>query len=319
MKRVDVSIHDSGCLLDKEQVATIGFFDGVHLGHRYLISQLTPEDGQESLVVTLDRHPKMLLHPETHPSVLSSLDVKMLLLSHTDVDNVAVLRFDDDMARLSARDFMSQVLRDRLNVRCLVLGYDNRFGRRKSSGNEGFADYVAYGREVGIKVLRAQEWKNNGQRVSSSLIRSYLEDGNIDRANSCLGYEYTVVGRVVRGYQEGRKIGFPTANIDTSEWGQMMPAAGVYAVRVRLKNAMSWRWGMMNIGTRPTYGGTEQTAEIHILDFKGDLYDDILLVKFVAKIREERAFESHEALATQLQEDRRRIESFKVESGEFGV
>ena len=311
MKRVDVDIHDSDCLIGKPQVATIGFFDGVHLGHRYLISQLHPQAGEESMVVTFDRHPLAILRPDLHPHVLSSPDIKLLLLSYTNVDNVAVLHFDADMASLSSREFMRQILRDRLNVRRLVLGYDNHFGKREKASDEGFEDYAAYGRELGIDVKRAAEWTNGGEKVSSSVIRRYLQSGDIELANERLGYEYTIVGKVIHGFQEGRKMGFPTANIDTAEWGQMLPSPGVYAVKVRLKNSMSWHWGMMNIGMRPTFDGHEQTSEIHIIDFSGDIYGETLLVKFISRIRQEQRFNSHEALTEQLKKDREQVETMK--------
>ena len=319
MRRVDVEIHDEGCLYEKEQVATIGFFDGVHLGHRYLIDQLQAGNGEESLVITFDRHPLALLHPELHPQVLSSLDVKLLLLSYTNADNVAVLHFDTAMAALSARDFMRLVLRDRLHVRRLILGYDNRFGRRGEGSEDCFEDYVAYGEELGIDVQRAAEWTRDGEKISSSVIRRYLREGDIQRANTALGYEYIVVGQVVKGFQEGRKMGFPTANLDTSEWGQLVPAPGVYAVMVRQKNAMLWQWGMMNIGTRPTFDGHEQTLEINILDFDGDLYGETLLVKFIQRIREERRFSSHESLAEQLERDREQVEVMREQRLAFKV
>ena len=313
MKSVEVDLTSQGCLFEKKQVATIGFFDGVHRGHRYLIEQLQPADDEERMVITFDRHPLQLLHPETHPKVLSSLDVKLLLLSYTKVENVAVLQFDKDLAALSARDFMKHVLRDKLNVSKLVLGYDNRFGKRTEGHEERFEDYVSYGRELDIEVVRAQEWTNDGQKVSSSVIRRYLQRGDIEHANECLGYNYTIVGTVVEGYHEGRKMGFPTANLDTTQWGQLLPAPGVYAVNVRLKNSMTWRWGMMNIGTRPTFGGHEQTQEINIFDFDEDIYGDILLVKFLKRIREEQRFDNHEALAAQLETDRKEVEKMKNE------
>lgn len=313
MKRVDVNLTSQGCLFEKTQVATIGFFDGIHRGHRYLIEQLQADDDEESLVITFDRHPMTILRPEMQPLVLSSLDVKLLLLSYTKVDNVAVLQFDKEMAALSARDFMECILRDRLNVKKLILGYDNRFGKRTGGQKESFEDYVEYGRELGIEVVRAQEWTNNGQKVSSSVIRRYLQEGDITNANDCLGYKYTIVGKVVEGYKEGRKMGFPTANLDTTQWGQLLPSPGVYAVNVRLRNSMTWRWGMMNIGIRPTFGGHTQTQEINIFDFNEDIYGDILLVKFLARIREEQRFDSHEALAAQLEKDRKEVEKMKNE------
>lgn len=289
-------------------VATIGFFDGVHRGHKYLIEHVTDEAkacGLASTVITFDRHPRQVLHSDYVPQLLTTLDNKLLLLSKTGIDNAAVLPFDEATARLSAFDFMKQVLRNRLNVKKLVIGYDNRFGHNRE---EGFEDYVRYGHELGIEVIHNQAFVLNGVHVSSSVIRSFLQAGEVDMATLCLGYPYTLVGKVVHGFEQGRKIGFPTANIDTAESSQLIPAPGVYAVKVRLENTITLLHGMMNIGMRPTFDGSKLTLEVNIFNFQGDIYGKLLQVVFVHRIREERKFNNALELAEQLREDRLQIE-----------
>ena len=289
-------------------VATIGFFDGVHRGHKYLIKHVTDEAkacGLASTVITFDRHPRQVLHSDYVPQLLTTLDNKLLLLSKTGIDNAAVLPFDEATAGLSAFDFMKQVLRNRLNVKKLVIGYDNRFGHNRE---EGFEDYVSYGHELGIEVIHNQAFVLNGVHVSSSVIRSFLQAGEVDMATLCLGYPYTLVGKVVHGFEQGRKIGFPTANIDTTESSQLIPAPGVYAVKVRLENTITLLHGMMNIGMRPTFDGSKLTLEVNIFNFQGDIYGKLLQVVFVHRIREERKFNNALELAEQLREDRLQIE-----------
>ncbi len=284
-------------------VATIGFFDGVHRGHQFLIHHLVEtarREGLESTIITFDQHPRKVLQSDYQPELLSTLDSKLLLLSKTEVDNAVVLHFDRALAELSAREFMEQVLRDRLQVKKLFIGYDHRFGHNRE---ESFDDYVRYGKELGIEVVQNQAFVLNDIHVSSSVIRSFLREGEVELANQCLGFPYTIVGKVVNGYHEGRKLGFPTANLDISHFGQMMPAPGVYAVKVRLENTVVWKKGMMNIGNRPTFNGKRITLETHIFNFDGDIYDQLLLVGFVRRIRGERKFEGPEELAEQLKED----------------
>ena len=289
-------------------VATIGFFDGVHRGHQYLISQVRQEatrSGLSSLVVTFDRHPRQVLRQDYQPELLSTLDTKILLLSKTGVDATALLHFDREMASLSARDFMARVLRDRLNVRKLIIGYDNRFGHNRT---EGFDDYVRYGHELGIEVIHNAAFVMGGVNISSSVVRALVKEGEIELANRCLGYDYTIAGTVVDGHKEGRRLGFPTANLDTSSFGQLIPAGGVYAVKVRLEHSMAFRPAMMNIGTRPTFGGHEQTLEAYIFHFDEDIYGRVLQVSFVSRIREERKFANVTELVEQLKEDEKQVE-----------
>lgn len=289
-------------------VATIGFFDGVHRGHQFLISHVKAEAktaGLASMVVTFDRHPRQVLQQDYQPQLLSTLESKLLMLSRTGVDTCCVLPFTVALARLSAREFMRQVLREKLNVRKLVIGYDNRFGHDRL---ESFDDYAAYGREMGIEVLHNASFSLHGVNVSSSVVRSYLSEGEVEMGNACLGYPYTIIGRVVSGYRQGRELGYPTANLDTAEYGQMLPAPGVYAVKVRTENSLTWRRAMMNIGTRPTFDGKEQTLEVHIFHFADMIYGERLLVAFIHRIRAERKFKNINDLVDQLRIDARMVD-----------
>lgn len=285
-------------------VATIGFFDGVHSGHRYLLHRLTEDARQlqlQSTVITFDEHPRKVLHADYQPQMLSTLDEKLHLLAKTGVDHCALLHFTPTMAALSARDFMQQVLCRQLHVKRLYMGYDNRFGH---SAGETFDDYVRYGRELGIEVVHYTPFELNGVCVSSSVIRSFLQAGEIAMANRCLGYPYTLVGKVVHGYRQGRLMGFPTANLDTTGWHKLWPAPGVYAVRARLDGSDTMYPAMMNIGTRPTFNGHELTLEVNLIDYSADIYDQMMLVSFVGRIRAEHKFNSPAELAQQLVTDR---------------
>lgn len=289
-------------------VATIGFFDGVHRGHQYLIGHvkaLAAERGLKSVVITFDRHPREVLHSDYQPRLLNSTDMKLLMLSRTGVDAVVVLHFTPDLASLSAHDFMAKVLRGQLDVRHLVIGYDNRFGHNRA---EGFADYVRYGSELGIEVIQSRAFVLHGINVSSSVVREMLVEGDVERAATCLGYPYTLEGTVVHGQQIGRTMGFPTANIRLSEPHQLVPKSGVYAARVRTKDQMTYYKGMLNIGTRPTFNGDSRTIEVNIFNWSDDLYGRELFVCLQHRVRDERRFDSAEALEQQIEKDKTTIE-----------
>ena len=281
---------------------TIGFFDGVHLGHRCLIDQLlqaAADRGEGSMVITFERPPRQVVDPDWRPMLLTSLDEKKRLLSAAGVDVLALLRFDASMAALSARDFMCSVLREQLHCRTLLSGYDNRFGRGRA---EGFEAYVGYGHELGIEVLRAEALMLDAEAVSSSRIRRLIGAGEMESAARCLGRRYELSGRVVHGEQIGRQLGFPTANIVADDPQKLVPADGVYAVDVTTSDGCHHA-GMMNIGTRPTFDGEHRTLEVHLLDFAGDLYDQSLSVAFVSRLREELTFASADALRRQMNAD----------------
>lgn len=291
-------------------MATIGFFDGVHRGHQFLIANVMEEArkaGLQSLVITFDQHPRQVLSQDYQPRLLTTLDRKLQLLSLTGVDNVAVLHFTKEMAALSAHDFMQQILHDKLNVRKLIIGYDNRFGHNRA---EGFDDYVGYGREMGIDVMQSTPFSVGDIKVSSSLTRSFLEGGEVEMAARCLGRPYELSGTVIKGFQQGRKLGFPTANLDTGNSGLLIPKGGVYAVKASIDDHQRSLPAMMDIGTRPTYGGTKLSLEVNIFHFHGCLYGKPLSVQFIKRIRDDQKFESIEALAAQIQKDKEVISRF---------
>lgn len=292
-------------------VATIGFFDGVHQGHRHLIGKVLAIARSQQLastVITFSRHPRQVLQPDWHPQLLSTFDEKVALLSQTGVDRLVVLPFDRQMAALSARDFMERVLHRQLNVQVLVTGYDNHFGHRLPGAAEGFDDYVTYGRSMGMTVLQGDPLDVAAVRVSSSKVRRMLERGDVLQAAQCLGRPYELSGVVVSGEHIGTALGFPTANLQLTDSEKLIPSPGVYAVNVCVGQSAEVWHGMMNIGSRPTFGGDHMTLETHIFHFDGNLYGQSLTIRFIERLRAERKFDSREALVAQLAADARQAE-----------
>lgn len=290
-----------------EYCATIGFFDGVHRGHQFMIDSLTTmahAQGRQSLVITFDRHPRQVVHADYVPQLITTTDEKLQLLHATAADRIEVLHFDAQMAQLSAYEFMRQVLHEKYCVAMLLTGYDNRFGHNRA---EGFADYVRYGEEMGMKVLQNTPIDIDGLRVSSSLIRRLIVEGNITEASNCMGHPYSITGSVAHGFQEGRRIGFPTANIVPESAEKLVPGNGVYATRVSVEGG-EWMPAMLNIGTNPTFQRQQTTIEAHIIGFEGDIYGRKVRVEFGRKLRDEQRFESVEALQKQLEADKKEVE-----------
>jgi riboflavin kinase/FMN adenylyltransferase len=253
------------------------------------------------MAISFDRHPRTVFDKDFVPNMLTTVDERRLIMSRVGVDVCAVLRFDKEMASMSADDFMKEILHKQLGVRLLLLGYDNRFGRKNK--DEGFEDYVRYGKAIGIEVVECDPFEiSDGKRVSSTLVRELLADGRVDEAAECLGHPYSVEGTVVEGFHEGRKIGFPTANLDIDPL-KIIPVGGVYAVKVRVEGDMQLHHGMMNIGHRPTYGVNELTLETNIFRFRENIYGKKIRVEFCKKLRNERRFDTISELARQLSED----------------
>lgn len=296
--------------LERPCVATLGFFDGVHRGHQALIAQVVRRARAlqlPSVVITFDRHPREVLQQDYQPQLLTTLEGKLRRLALTGVDVAVVIPFSREVASLTAQDFMRQVMRSRLHVAHFVIGYDNRFGRGRT---DGFADYVSYGEQCGIRVEQGEALRLDGVEVSSSVVRALLGEGEVHLAARCLGYDYTLEGCVVSGYQEGRRMGFPTANLDTSATHQLIPAPGVYATRVCLDDAEQPLPAMTSIGNRPTFGTFGQTVETFIFDFDHDIYSRPLRLSFVRRMRSERRFDNVTQLVDQLREDEKNIRHY---------
>lgn len=295
--------------LDKKTeacVATIGFFDGVHLGHRFLLEQVKEEARKRNLksaVITFPLHPGKVINPNRHIDHLTLKDEKIELLSETGVDYCFLLNFSKELSMFSAKEFMSEILKKRFNVDTLVIGYDHRFGHNRA---DGFDQYVAYGKELGIKVLQSEAYTDLevGETISSSVIRQGIEDGAVGLVNKLLGYSYFVNGTVIHGKELGRTIGFPTANIQVVNGDKMVPKDGVYAVRVAIEGDNEKYWGMLNIGHRPTINnGCNRSIEVNIFDFNKDIYDREIRLSFVQRLRAEVRFESIDKLVEQLHKD----------------
>jgi len=280
--------------------ATIGFFDGVHRGHRAVIGQLQEEAARRGLltmVITFESHPRQVLQSNWQPQLLTTLEEKKALLATTGIDQLVVLRFDRQMAAWTARTFMQRLKAD-LGVALLLTGYDNRFGHDR---NEGFRQYEQYGHELGITVVSGRPLTEGDMRFSSSLARRLLQEGRVEQACQCLGRPYTIQGSVVHGHQIGRTLGFPTANILLNDAHRLLPAFGVYAVQTDI-DGKTYR-GVMNIGTRPTFGGHHATLEVFIFDFDANLYQQSIIVSFIGKIRDEQHFQSPDELVEQMKKD----------------
>lgn len=311
--------------------ATIGTFDGVHRGHRCLLSQvrnIADERGLRAMAITFATAPRTVLEGGVTRASLTTTAERVALLREAGMDDVALLTFTPAMALLTAREFMQQILHKQLGVAVLVIGYDHRFGHGRT---EGFDDYVRYGKELGIEVVRGEACMDGSEAVSSTRIRQCIAEGHVAEANNLLGYNYVLEGKVVDGYKVGRKIGFPTANMQVYDVIKLLPADGVYAVYVNIvdddgvnendnclpdgnnSHLLSFDFqpkhmGMLNIGHRPTVNnGEERSVEVHILDFEGDLYGQVLQIEFVERLRDEQTFDSLDALMRQLHEDEQRI------------
>lgn len=275
-------------------MAAVGMFDGVHRGHAFLLRTLAYEAvraGMRPLAITFARHPQAILRPERAPGLLGGVEQRCKYIKDTFCIDTAVLNLDADGLKMTASEFLEILNRD-YGVKALLMGYDNHIGSDRRTAVD-LAGAV-------IPVLSAPPCPEIA--VSSSAIRDAISRGEIKKANNLLGHNFTVAGSVVGGHRLGRKIGFPTANIDPSEPAQLLPADGVYAVDVLLDGHRMR--GMANIGKRPTVGGEERTFEVHILDFYGDLYGRKPEVQIIARLRDERRFDSLDALSAQLSADR---------------
>lgn len=295
--------------LDKQPiVATIGFFDGVHLGHRYLIKQVTDEATDlnlRSAVITFPTHPRKVLHKDYQPALLCGFDEKIERLASTDIDYCICLDFTIEISKMSAYQFMKEILKDRFNVNTLVIGYDHRFGHNRE---DGFADYKRYGEELGINVVEAKELPSE-DHVSSSHIRRLLGEGNVTKAAELLSYNYTISGKIVEGFKVGRTIGFPTANIEVWETYKVIPSFGVYAVYVHVEG--NRYEGMLYIGKRPTlHNGDNISIEVNLFDFDGDLYNKELTAEFLEFMRPDVKFSDLETLKEQIRKDKENVVAY---------
>ncbi|WP_396138358.1 bifunctional riboflavin kinase/FAD synthetase, partial [Flavobacterium sp.] len=292
----------------KKTIITLGTFDGVHLGHQAILKKLvnaTENGTYESLVLTFYPHPRMVLNQEGTMHLLNTIEEKTILLEKYGIDDLIIHPFDEKFSKLSAEAFVKSVLVDQLNIHKIIIGYDHRFGENRSAN---ITDLIEFGKKYNFEVVQINAEEINEISISSTKIRTALLDGAIELANQYLGYDYFFSGKVIKGKQLGRTIGFPTANIVLLKTYKLIPKNGVYIVYSTLNNKRVY--GMMNIGHNPTVGENNKTIEVHFFDINEDLYDKIVTVSILKFIRSEEKFESIDALKMQLNKDREFSKSY---------
>ncbi|WP_134396965.1 bifunctional riboflavin kinase/FAD synthetase [Flavobacterium psychrophilum] len=298
--KVFYSISDFKC--EKKTVATLGTFDGVHLGHQKIISRLlnnTQNKHLESVVLTFSQHPRSVLQVESNIKLLNTNAEKIALLEKKGIDNLIIHPFDASFSELTGEDFVKNILVDQLNIKKIIIGYDHRFGKNRASD---IHDLIYFGKKYHFDVEQISAKEIDEISISSTKIRKAIQDGNIKLANQYLGYNYLFAGNVIRGQQLGRTIGLPTANISIENTQKIIPKNGVYIVEG------SWQGknhqGMMNIGTKPTVDGKNTTIEVHFFNLNEDLYNLEITISVCEFIRAEVKFNSIEELKRQLQQDK---------------
>ena len=288
-------------------VVTIGSFDGVHLGHACVIQHLKEKaasiDG-ESVIISFEPHPREVLYPrEKKIGILTTLEEKVTILEKYGVDHLIILKFTLEFAQQSYTDFVKKILIDKLKIKGLVVGYYHRFGKDRAGNFENLQELA---NKYGFFLEKEVVFEEDDVNVSSTKIRNALTVGDITTVNRFLGYLYSITGKVVYGHHLGHKIGFPTANIQVSDERKLLPAIGVYAVKVIIGQEIFN--GMLNIGIRPTVSNDGQVScEVYIFDFSQDLYGKTITINFINRIRGERKFNDIEELRAQLQKDQEKI------------
>jgi len=279
-------------------VVTIGTFDGVHRGHWAVlreISRRAASADRRSVLLTFDPHPLRIVRPEIAPPLLTTPEEKREILEGSGLDDLVTVHFTAELSRLSPREFVEQLLVPCLGVQELVIGYDHGFGRGRSGDAETLREL---GRELGFTVDVVGPVEDGGGAISSTRIRGAVQEGRLEEARSGLGRPYSFRGRVVRGEGRGRRLGFPTANLEVSHPDKLLPPPGVYAVRgARLEGS---RDGALHVGPRPTFEGSPPSLELHLIDFEGDLYGEEIRVDLVRYLRSIEAYPSVEALVEQI-------------------
>ena len=291
----------------KNAIVTTGTFDGVHQGHRKIVNRLigvAKKNKGESVLLTFFPHPRMVLQPDSDLKLINTIDEKIELLREVGIDHLIIHPFTKEFSRTTSLEFVRDLLVNKIGTTKLVIGYDHHFGRNREGSFEHLKEFgPIYGFEV--EEISVQDVDN--VNVSSTKVRKALEDGEVDVAANYLGYSFFLQGVVVHGQKIGRELGYPTANIEIQNPYKLIPANGIYAVKVNVGNKMYN--GMLNIGTRPTIEHSDiVSVEVHLFDFSEDIYGKELTVSFVQRIRSEKKFDNREALIAEMKKDKVRVE-----------
>lgn len=286
----------------QKTLVTIGTFDGVHIGHQKIIEKLVSEakaSNKKSVLLTFFPHPRMVLQKDVTIKLINTIDERAAYLDKLGLDYLIIHPFSKEFSRLTALDFVRDVLVNQLNTSKLIIGYDHHFGKNREGNIEQLTEY-SHLYDFTVEEIPAQDIDEVS--VSSTKIRKALTNGQLKTANNYLGYNFSLTGKVVNGKQLGGKIGFPTANINIAEEYKLIPKTGVYVVKSTIDGVTFF--GMMNIGNRPTVDGKNQTIEVHFFDFNKDLYNQQLTIELLYFLRDEQKFNSVPALTAQLKIDK---------------
>lgn len=303
-----LSENTTAIQLKNPTAVTIGTFDGVHIGHRKIIDQLLKsarENKLQSTVLTFFPHPRMVLQQNPDLKLLNTIGERQAILNHTGIDNLIVYPFTKEFSRLEAQEYIKTILVDKLNAQRVIVGYDHHFGRNRTAD---INDLRHYGDQYGFEVEEIPEQDVDEVSVSSTKIRKALEAGNLEKANSYLGHPYSLSGKIVKGRQNGEKLGYPTANLSIPEDYKLIPQTGVYIVKSRLKGKQYF--GMMNIGTNPTVGGTKLSIETYFFEWEGPLYGEQLQIEMLKRIRDEENFATTKKLTEAMQQDEKTAKAY---------
>ncbi len=286
---------------DRPSVVTIGTFDGVHVGHKAILNRLVStakKEGLESVLLTFFPHPRMVLQTDSNIKLINTLSEKKELLEEIGLDHLVIHPFTHAFSRLTALEYVRDILVNKLHAKKIIIGYDHRFGRNR---NANIDDLREYGKTYDFEVLEISAQELDDVAISSTKIRNALKAGDIETANNYLGYPFMVSGNVVKGKALGRTMQYPTANLQLDETYKLIPKNGVYIVRSIIDDKVVF--GITSIGTNPTVGGTQKTIETFFLDLDKDLYGKKLKIEFLSHVRDEETFESLEELKDAIQND----------------
>lgn len=289
---------------------TAGVFDGLHLGHQHIIKQLinsAKKNNTESALITFWPHPLTIVLPDRSVSLIDTLDEKIKFIETQGVDNLIILPFTTEFSSLSAQEFIKTHLKDKLNISGLIVGYDHKFGRDKLNDLNILCQYA---KQYNFKIKKTDAFSFQNETLSSTLIRQAILNGQIERANTFLSRHFSLSGTVVKGYKIGRKLGFPTANIQVNASYKIIPKEGVYAVIAQFDNRRLK--GMLNIGTRPTFNNNAnvKSIELHLFDFEENIYGKTIKISFCKRMRNEMKFDNTQDLIAQLKDDEKTIKKY---------
>ena len=287
----------------KQAVVTIGTFDGVHIGHKKIVNRLIEtslKNNLTSIILTFFPHPRMILQKDANIKLLNTINERSKILDNLGLDYLLIKEFSFEFSRLAAKDFVKQILVDKLQAKKIIIGYDHRFGRNR---NANINDLKNYGKTYNFDVEEIPAQDIDSVSVSSTKIRKALNNGDVKKANTYLGYNFMLTGKVVEGKKLGRQINFPTANIQIDENYKLIPKKGSYIVSAVIDEILVY--GMMNIGVNPTVNGSSETIEVHFFNFNKDIYNHKIEIELIDRIRDEQKFESIEELKIQLVRDKK--------------